>query len=97
GTGVIQYAAANFTTTTTNGLQQFNVQCAAAKKATAGGWKWGAFPPPPHSSYDFVGAYPTGAGFKVMLDIKAAGAHNQPLSLYANCVKSRRQDGTPPA
>lgn len=97
GTGVIQYAAATQTTAATNGLQQFAVQCAAAKKATAGGWKWNNYPPPPSASYDFIGAYPTGGGFKVMLDIKAALAHNQPLSVFANCVKSRKQDGTPPS
>jgi hypothetical protein len=97
GTGVIQYAAQTSTTSGANGVQQFTVQCAAAKKATAGGWRWVNVPPPPGNSYDFVGAYPIGGGFKVILDVKAAGAHNQPLALYANCVKSRRQDGTPPA
>ena len=97
GTGVIQFAAQTSTTSGANGVQEFTVLCAAAKKASAGGWRWVNVPPPPGNSYDFVGAYPIGGGFKVILDIKAAGAHNQPLALYANCVKSRWQDGTPPA
>ena len=99
GTGVIQYAAQAHNTGDVSGtrdLKTFSVQCAAQKKATSGGFKWGVRPAP--GDYEFLDSYPTGGGFVVRIYIENGGsAENQPLSVYSNCVKSRKQDGTPPS
>jgi hypothetical protein len=96
GTGVIQYAAQTHNTGTPSpDVKTFSVQCAAAKKATAGGFKWVGTPPDP-LGFQFVDAYPTGGGFTVRLRVNPTGA-NQNLTVFANCVKSRKQDGTPPS
>jgi len=114
GTGVIQYAAANFTTPasspTFNTVHTYAVQCELSKKATSGGFKWtGATPNP--SDYRVLDSYPNGGGFVVRLQLRPtlpanpmepslggpSTALNKPLSVYANCVKSRVQRGTPPA
>lgn len=97
GTGVIQYASATHNTGQPSpDVKTFSVQCAAAKKATAGGFKWLGTPPLP-TDYQFVDAYPTGGGFTVRLRVGGPSAANQQLSVFANCVKSRKQDGTPPS
>jgi hypothetical protein len=96
GTGVIQYAAQTHNTGTPSpDVKTFSVQCAAAKKATAGGFKWLGTPPDP-LGFQFVDAYPTGGGYTVRLRVNPTGA-NQDLTVFANCVKSRKQDGTPPS
>jgi len=109
GTGVIQYAAANFTTPanpgTFNTVHTYAVQCELSKKATSGGFKWtGATPN--QADYKLLDAYPNGGGFVVRLQLRpdeapmAGGpstALNKPISVYANCVKSRVQRGTPPS
>jgi hypothetical protein len=97
GTGVIQYASQTYDTGAPS-LQPktFSVQCAAAKKATAGGFKWSGTPPSP-TDYQFVDAYPTGGGFTVRLRVTGPTGANQQLAVYANCGKSRKQDGTPPS
>ncbi|MGH2956985.1 MAG: hypothetical protein ACRDL6_08330 [Solirubrobacterales bacterium] len=99
GTGVIQYAAANFNTGTLSATtpKTYTVTCAAAKKATAGGFKWTGATAPLPSDYRILDAYPNGSGFVLRLYILGPTAENQALSVYANCVKSRRQDGAPPA
>jgi hypothetical protein len=98
GTGVIQYAAQTHNTGTPSpDVKTFSVQCAAAKKATAGGFKWLDTPPPGPEGYQFVDAYPTGGGYTVRLRVTGPTGANQDLSVFANCVKSRRQDGTPPS
>jgi hypothetical protein len=110
GTGVIQYAANNVATPTTsasfNTVHTFSVRCAAAKKATAGGFKWTG-QVPNANDYQLLDAYPNGGGFVVRLQLRPddpttpavneGSALNKPLAVYANCVKSRRQDGNPPA
>lgn len=96
GTGVIQYASQTHSTGNPSpDVKTFSVQCAAAKKATAGGFKWQGTPPDP-TGFQFVDAYPTGGGFAVRLRVNPTGA-NHNLSVFANCVKSRKQDGTPPS
>jgi hypothetical protein len=108
GTGVIQYAAANLTTPTTtpsfNTVHTFTVRCELAKKATSGGFKWtGQTPDAGH--YQLLDAYPNGSGFVVRLQLQPddpttpeneGTALNKPISVYSNCVKSRKQRGTPP-
>jgi hypothetical protein len=104
GTGVIQYAQARHTTgdLSLTTPQDFEVKCAAAKKATSGGFNWIGTPPPP-GSYQFLAAHPVGGaagqpgGFKVRLYILQAEAEGKQLDVFSNCVKSRKQDGTPPA
>lgn len=97
GTGVIQYASQTHDTGAASVQPKtFTVKCAAAKKATAGGFKWLGTPPTP-TDYQFVDAYPTGGGFTVRLRVTGPTGANQQLAVYANCVKSRKQDGTPPA
>lgn len=108
GTGVIQYAAANLTTPTAtpsfNTVHTFTVRCAAAKKATAGGFKWTG-QTPNAGDYQVLDAYPNGSGFVVRVQLRPddpatpvdeGTALNKPIAVYANCVKSRRQDGNPP-
>lgn len=109
GTGVIQYAAANFTTpassTSFNTVHTYAVQCELSKKATSGGFKWtGATPN--QTDYKLLDAYPNGGGFVVRLQLRPdqppmdggpSTALNKPISVYANCVKSRVQRGTPPS
>jgi hypothetical protein len=97
GTGVIQYASQTHDTGAQSAQPKtFSVQCAAEKKATAGGFKWLGTPPGP-TDYQFVDAYPTGGGFTVRLRVTGPTGANQQLAVYANCVKSRKQDGTPPS
>jgi hypothetical protein len=97
GTGVIQFAAQTHNTGTPD-LQPktFSVQCELAKKATSGGFKWLGTAPSP-TDYQFVDSYPTGGGFTVRLRVSGPSAANQQLAVYANCVKSRQQNGTPPS
>jgi hypothetical protein len=110
GTGVIQYAAANFTTPTSvdsfNTVHTYTVRCELSKKATSGGFKWTGTTPDARD-YQVLDAYPNGSGFVVRLQLRPdqpappAGqgpstALNKPISVYSNCVKSRAQRGTPP-
>lgn len=101
GTGVIQYAAQAHNTGNVNApreLKTFTVQCELEKKATSGGFKWTGPNPPGPASYEYLDSYPTGGGFVVRIYIEdALAAENQPLSVYSNCVKSRKQNGTPPS
>jgi hypothetical protein len=101
GTGVIQYAAQSHNTgdaAAPRELKTFTVNCELAKKATSGGFKWTGANPPGPGGYEFLDSYPTGGGFAVRIYIEDGTAgENQPLSVYANCVKSRKQNGTPPA
>jgi hypothetical protein len=98
GTGVIQYAAAPFTTGETNNdtPQTFVVKCELSKKATSGGFKWTGQTPPKPADYKLLDAYPNGSGFQVRMYILGPTAEKQPISLYSNCVKSRAQRGLPP-
>ena len=113
GTGVIQYAAANFTTPAStpskNTVHTYAVQCELSKKATSGGFKWTGTPPN-FDDYKVLDSYPNGGGFVVRLQLRPneantpnmhllgpSTAFNKPLSVYANCVKSRVQRGTPPS
>ncbi len=109
GTGVIQYAAASYVTPTTSDsfdtVHTYSVKCELSKKATSGGFKWTGTPPH-HSDYQLVDAYPNGGGFVVRLQLRPddpmtteneGTALNQPIAVYANCVKSRKQHGAPPA
>jgi hypothetical protein len=100
GTGVIQFAAQAHNTGDVGApreLKTFTVQCELAKKATSGGFKWTGNPPGP-ATYELLDAYPNGGGFVVRMYIEdASAAENQPLSVYSNCVKSRKQNGTPPS
>lgn len=98
GTGVIQYAAQPATTgTMSNSVPQtLSVKCELSKKATSGGFKWTGATPPKADEYQYLDGYPNGGGYVVRLYILKAGAANQPLSVYSNCVKSRAQRGTPP-
>ncbi len=97
GTGVIQYAAQSHNTGATAGtVKTFAVNCEKKKKATAGGFKWTGPAGPPPGQWDLHDAYPTGSGYVVRMFI-GPGASNQALTVYANCVKSRKQRGTPPS
>jgi hypothetical protein len=100
GTGVIQYAAQSYNTgdvPAPRELKTFSVKCELAKKATAGGFKWTGNPPGP-GAYEILDGYPNGSGYVVRIYIEdGSAAENQPLSVYANCVKSRKQNGAPPA
>jgi hypothetical protein len=100
GTGVIQYAAAAHNTGDVGApreLKTFSVQCELAKKATSGGFKWTGPNPPGPGGYEILDSYPTGGGFVVRIYIEdTSAAENQPLSVYSNCVKSRKQNGVPP-
>jgi hypothetical protein len=101
GTGVIQYAAASHTTPATvvdfNTVHTFAVRCELSKKATSGGFKWTGATPPPADAVELLDAYPNGSGFVVRIRITDdATADNQALSVFSNCVKSRKQRGTPP-
>jgi hypothetical protein len=100
GTGVIQYAAQSYNTgdvPAPRELKTYSVRCELAKKATAGGFKWTWPNPPGPAAYEVLDAYPNGSGFVVRLYIEdGTAAENQPLSVYANCVKSRKQNGAPP-
>ena len=110
GTGVIQFAAANYTTPSTtptfNTVHTYTVRCELAKKATSGGFKWTG-QTPDAGDYQLLDAYPNGGGFVVRLllrpddpmtpAVNEGTALNKPLSVYSNCVKSRKQNGTPPA
>lgn len=109
GTGVIQYAAAAFITPATvanfNTVHRFEVKCELSKKATSGGFKWTGTPPN-QGDYQLFDAYPTAQGFVVRMQLRPddpatpavneGSALSKPLSVYANCVKSRAQRGTPP-
>jgi hypothetical protein len=101
GTGVIQYAAQAFNTgdvAAPRELKVFSVQCELAKKATSGGFKWTGPSPPGPGGYEILDSYPNGGGFVVRIYIEDATAgENQPLSVFSNCVKSRKQNGTPPS
>jgi hypothetical protein len=98
GTGVIQFAAQTTNTGAVNAAtpKTFTVKCELAKKATAGGFKWTGTPPAP-TDYELLDAYPNGSGFVVRLYILGPTAANQNLAVYSNCVKSRKQNGTPPS
>jgi hypothetical protein len=100
GTGVIQYASQSYNTgdvAAPRELKTFSVQCELAKKATSGGFKWTGQNPPGPASYEYLDSYPTGGGFAVRLYIEdASAAENQPVAVYANCVKSRKQTGVAP-
>ena len=100
GTGVIQYAAASHVipanaSATPETVLRYEVKCELSKKATSGGFKWTATPPDA-GHFELVDAYPTAQGFVVRLRATGASADNKALALYANCVKSRAQRGTPP-
>jgi hypothetical protein len=100
GTGVIQYAAQGYNTGTVTSFDEvktFSVQCELAKKATSGGFKWTGSTPPKQGDFQVLDQYPNGGGYVVRMYIKPAGtAENQALSVYSNCVKSRKQNGAPP-
>ncbi len=100
GTGVIQYAAAGHVvpanaSAAPETVRRFEVKCELSKKATSGGFKWTGTPPAA-GDFELVDAYPTAQGFVVRLRATGATADNKPLAVYANCVKSRKQRGTPP-
>jgi hypothetical protein len=101
GTGVIQFAAQAQNTgdvAAPRELKTFTVRCELAKKATSGGFKWTGATPPLPADYEYLDSYPNGGGFVVRIYIEDGGtAENQPLSVYSNCVKSRKQNGTPPS
>ncbi|MGZ5313620.1 MAG: hypothetical protein ACXWEA_05390 [Solirubrobacterales bacterium] len=109
GTGVIQYAANAQTTGDADvpatppatspapKVQTFSVKCELSKKATSGGFKWTGATPPLPTDYELLDAYPNGGGYVVRMYILGPTAAKQPLTVYSNCVKSRRQNGTPPA
>jgi hypothetical protein len=104
GTGVIEYATQSHKTGALSDTkpQDFAVTCGGAKKATSGGFNWIGDPPPP-DSYKFLAAYPFGGasgspgGYKVRIYILKAEAVDKEIHVFANCVKSRKQLGTPPA
>jgi hypothetical protein len=106
GTGVIQFASQSYNTGTTSTsfdqVRTFTVQCELSKKATAGGFKWTGNTPPKPTDFQILDEYPNGGGFVVRLYIRPntqqnpSTAENQNLSVYANCVKSRKQNGAPP-
>jgi hypothetical protein len=98
GTGVIQYAAQAHNT---GGLdaatpKTFSVKCELSKKATSGGFKWTGTKAPDPADYEYVDGYPNGGGYVVRIYILGPTAENQPLSVFSNCVKSRKQNGTAP-
>ena len=100
GTGVIQYAAAVHNTgdVSTGDIKQYSVTCELSKKATAGGFKWTDTPPPAAGAVEYLDGYPNGSGYVVRIRVLSnTTADNKNLSVYANCVKSRAQRGTPPA
>jgi hypothetical protein len=99
GTGVIQFASqtSNTGAVDANDPKTFKVQCELSKKATAGGFKWTDNTVPKPSDYQFVDSYPNGGGFVVRLYILGPTAANKSLAVYSNCVKSRKQNGTPPS
>jgi hypothetical protein len=101
GTGVIQYAAQAHNTGDVGApreLRTFTVRCELEKKATAGGFKWTGPNPPGPGAYEILDSYPNGSGFVVRIYVEdASAAENQPVSVFSNCVKSRKQNGTPPA
>jgi hypothetical protein len=101
GTGVIQFASQSYNTgdvPAPRELKTYSVQCELAKKATSGGFKWTGPNPPGPAAYEYLDSYPTGGGFVVRLYIEdASAAENQPVSVFANCVKSRKQTGVPPS
>ena len=98
GTGVIQFAAQPATTGGVNPAspQTYSVKCELEKKATSGGFKWTGTPPLP-DDYEYLDGYPNGGGYVVRLYVTGPTAANAPLSVYSNCVKSRKQNGTPPS
>jgi hypothetical protein len=100
GTGVIQFAAQAHNTGDASApreLKTFTVQCELAKKATSGGFKWTGPNPPGPGGFQILDSYPNGGGFVVRIYIEdGTAAENQPLSVFSNCVKSRKQNGTPP-
>jgi hypothetical protein len=98
GTGVIQYAAQAYNTGTldTATPKTFSVKCELSKKATSGGFKWTGTKAPDPTDYEYVDGYPNGGGYVVRIYILGPTAENQTLSVYSNCVKSRKQNGTPP-
>jgi hypothetical protein len=99
GTGVIQYAAAAHNTgdVAEGQLLTYSVACELSKKATAGGYKWTAAPPPA-TAFEYVDGYPNGSGYVVRIRAThATELDNHQLSVFANCVKSRAQRGTPPS
>ena len=99
GTGVIQYAKKSHNTGAVSAAspKTFSVKCEKKKKATAGGFKWAKGSPPTPESYELLDSYPNGSGFVVRLYILTGPAVNEKLEVYANCVKSRKQRGTPPS
>jgi hypothetical protein len=100
GTGVIQYAATAHNTgdVAVDQLLQYSVACELSKKATAGGYKWTGAVPPPATAFQYVDGYPNGSGYVVRIRaLHATQLDNQTLSVFANCVKSRAQRGTPPS
>src|SRR5262249_57379961 len=99
GTGVIEFAAQTTNTGAVdmNSPKTFRVQCELSKKATAGGFKWTDANPPKPADYQFLDSYPNGGGFVVRLYILGPTAANKSLAVYSNCVKSRKQNGTPPS
>jgi hypothetical protein len=99
GTGVIQFANKAFDTGAVNPTvpKTFSVQCELSKKASAGGFKWTGATPPLPADYRYLDGYPNGGGYVVRLYVLGPTAANQQLSVYANCVKSRTQNGTPPS
>ena len=99
GTGVIQYAAQPGTTgeLSLTTPQTFTVRCELSKKATSGGFKWTGQTPPLPDDYEILDGYPNGSGYVVRLYVLGPTAVKAPLSVYANCVKSRAQRGTPPS
>ena len=101
GTGVIQYAAQSYdtkTSATATEIHTFSVKCELSKKATSGGFKWTGTTPPKSGDFQVLDQYPNGGGYVVRMYIKPGGtAENQTLSVYSNCVKSRKQSGTPPS
>lgn len=97
GTGVIQFAAQPATTDGVSANPQtFSVKCELSKKASSGGFKWTGTPPVP-SDYEYLDGYPNGGGYVVRVYVLGPTAANQPLTVYSNCVKSRKQNGTPPS
>ena len=82
------------------------MKCELSKKATSGGFKWtGAAPDA--GDYQLLDEYPNGGGFVVRLQLRPddpatpavdeGTALNKPIAVYSNCVKSRQQNGAPPA
>lgn len=110
GTGVIQYAAQSYDTGASakfDDIHTYTVKCELAKKATSGGFKWTDNAPPKPGNqgttdmqpdYQVLDQYPNGGGYVVRMYIRPGGsAEHQHLAVYANCVKSRQQNGVPPS